>query len=58
MLGSENIDRVDYLGSENIDQVDYLSYLGNILGKDGGHCENVRSKIAGVQAVFSYLKKI
>ena len=46
------------LGNENIDQVGSFTYLGSIiLVKDGGSSEDVKSRIAKAQGVFSELKK-
>ena len=45
------------LGNEKIDQVGSFSYLGSILSKDGGSGEDVKSRIAKSQGVFSQLKK-
>ena len=45
------------LGNEKIDQVGSFSYLGSIISKDGGSSEDVKSRIAKAQGVFSQLKK-
>ena len=45
------------LGNEKIDQVGSFTYLGSIISKDGGSSEDVKSKIAKAQGVFSQLKK-
>ena len=44
------------LGNEKIDQVRSFSYLGSIISKDGGSSEDVKSRIAKAQVVFSQLK--
>jgi hypothetical protein len=41
-----------------MNQVDSLNYLGGIISKDGGCSEDVHSRIAKVQDVFSHLKKV
>jgi hypothetical protein len=46
------------LGYEKIDQVDSFTYLGSIISKDGGSCEDVKSRIDKAQGVFSRLKKV
>ena len=40
-----------------IDQVDSFTYLGSIISKDSGSSEDVKSRIAKAQGVFSQLKK-
>ena len=45
------------LGNEKIDEVGSFSYLGSITSKDGGSSEDVKSRIAKAQGVFSQLKK-
>ena len=45
------------LGNEKIDQVGSFTYLGSIISKDGGSSENVKSRIAKAQGVFSQLKQ-
>ena len=45
------------LGNEKIDQVVSFNYLGSIISKDGGSSEDVKSRIAKTQRVFSQLKK-
>ena len=45
------------LGNEKIDQVDSFTYLGSIISKDGWSSEDVKSRIAKAQGVFSQLKK-
>ena len=45
------------LGNEKIDQVGSFSYLGSIISKDGGRSDDVKSRIARAQGVFSQLKK-
>ena len=45
------------MGYEKIDQVGSFTYLGNIISKDGRSSEDVRSRIAKAQGVFSQLKK-
>ena len=44
-------------GNEKIDQVDSFSYLGNIISKDSGSSEDIKSRIVKAQGVFSQLKK-
>ena len=44
-------------GKENIDQVGSFTYFGSIIGKDSGSREDVKSRIAKAQGVFSQLKK-
>ena len=46
------------LGNEKIDQVRSFCYLGSIISKDGGSGEDVKSRIAKAQGVFSQLKKV
>jgi len=46
------------LGNEKIDQVGSFTYLGSIISKDGGSSEDVKSRIAKAQGVFSQLKKV
>ena len=46
------------LGNENIHQVGIFSYLGSIISKDGRSSEDVKSRIAKAQSVFSQLKKV
>ena len=45
------------LGNEKIDQVDRFTYPGSIISKDGGSSEDVKSRIAKAQGVFSQKKK-
>ena len=45
------------LGNEKIDQVGSFTYLGSIISKDSGSSEDVKSRIAKAQGVFSQLKK-
>ena len=45
------------LGNETIDQAGSFTYLGSIISKDGGSSEDVKSRIAKAQGVFSQLKK-
>ena len=45
------------LGNEKIDQVGSFTYFGSIISKDGGSSEDVKSRIAKDQGVFSQLKK-
>jgi len=40
------------LGNKRIDQVDSFTFLGNIISKDGGSIEDVKSRIAKAQGVF------
>jgi hypothetical protein len=44
------------LGNEKIDQVDSFTYLDSIISKDGGNSEDVKSRTAKAQGVFSQLK--
>ena len=46
------------LGNEKIDQVGIFTYLGSIISKDGGSSDDIKSRIAKAQGVFSKLKKI
>ena len=47
------------LGKEKIDQVGSFTSLGSIISKDGGRSsEDVKSRIAKAQGVFSQLKKV
>ena len=46
------------LGNEKIDQVGSFTYLGSIISKDCGRSEDVKSRIAKAQGVFSQLKKV
>jgi len=41
------------LGNDKIDQVDSFPYLGSILSKDCGCSDDVKSRIAKAQGVFS-----
>ena len=45
------------LSNEKIDQVGSFTYFGSIISKDGGSCEEVKSRIANAQSVFSQSKK-
>ena len=45
------------LGFEKIDQVGGFTYLDSTFSKDGGSSEDVKSRIAKAQGVFSQLKK-
>ena len=45
-------------GNEKIDQVGSLTYFVNIISKDGGNSEDVKSRTAKAQGVFSQLKKV
>ena len=45
------------LGNESFDQVGSFTYLGIIISKDSGSSEDVKSRIAKAQGVFSELKK-
>ena len=45
------------LGNVKIGQVDRSAYLGSIISKDGGRSEDVISRIAKPQGIFSQLKK-
>ena len=44
------------LGNKKIHQVGSFTYLGSIISKDGGNSEDVKSRIAKAQGVFSQLK--
>ena len=46
------------LGNKKIVQVGSFTYLGSIISKDGGSSEDVKSRIAKAQRVFSQLKKV
>ena len=46
------------LGNERIDQVGSFTYLGSIISKVGGSSEDVKSRRAKAQGVFSLLKKV
>ena len=46
------------MGNEKIDQVDSFTYLGSIISKDGGSSDDVKSRVAKAQGVFSQLKKV
>jgi hypothetical protein len=46
------------LGNKKIDQVNSFTYLGRIISKDGGSSEDVKSRIAKAQGVFSQLEKV
>ena len=46
------------LGNDKIDQVGSFTYLGSIVSKDGGSSNDVKSRIAKPQGVFSQLKKV
>ena len=45
------------LGNGKTHQVGSFTYLGSIISKDGGISEDVKSRIAKAQGVFSRLKK-
>ena len=45
------------LGNEKIDQVGSFTYLGFIIGKDGGSSDDIKSRIARAHGLFSKLKK-
>ena len=45
------------LDNEKIDQVDSFSYLESIISKDSGYNEDVKSRTAKAQSVFSSLNK-
>ena len=45
-------------GNEKIDQVGSFTYFVNIISKDGGNSEDVKSRTAKAQGVFSQLKKV
>ena len=42
---------------DKIDQVGSFTYLGSTISEDGGSSEDVTSRIAKAQGVFSQLKK-
>ena len=46
------------LCNKNIDQVGSITYLGSIISKDDGRSEDVKSRLAEAQGVFSQLKKV
>ena len=46
------------MGNEKIDQVGSFTYLGSIISKNGGSSEDVKSRIAKTQGVFSQLKNV
>ena len=46
------------LGNKRIDQVDSFTFLGNIISKDGGSIEDVKSRIAKAGGISSLLKKV
>ena len=46
------------LGNENNDQVGSFSYIGSIISEDDGTSEDVKSRIAKAQGLFSQLKKV
>jgi hypothetical protein len=46
------------LGNKKIDQVGSFTSLGSIISKDGEDNEDVKSRIAKAQGVFSQLKKV
>ena len=43
---------------EKIDPVGSFTYLGSIINNDDGSSEDVKSRIAKVQGVFSQLKRV
>jgi hypothetical protein len=45
------------LGNEKINQVGSFTCLNSIISKDDGSSEDVKSRIAKAQCVFSQLKK-
>ena len=53
-----NEDEKVTLGNEKINQMDSFTYLVSIISKDGGCLENVLSRLAMAQGVFSQLKKV
>ena len=55
-LGISEDEKVAF-GYEKIDQVDTFTCLGSIIRKDSGSSEDVKSRIAEDQGVFSQLKK-
>ena len=55
-LGKSEDEKVK-LGNEKIDHVDSFTYLDSIISKDGWSSEDVKSRIAKAQGVFSQLKK-
>ena len=46
------------LDSEKIDQLDSSTYLGSTISKDGGSSEDVNSRIAKADGVFSQSKNL
>ena len=51
-LGMSECEKVT-LGNEKNDQVGSFTYLSSIVSKDGGSSEDVKSRIAKAQGVFS-----
>ena len=49
-----NEDEKVKLGNEKINQVDSFIYLGSSISKDGGSNEDVKSKTAKAQGLFSH----
>ena len=43
--------------TKKIDQVGSFTYLGSIIGKDGGSSDDIKSRIARAQGLFSKLTK-
>jgi hypothetical protein len=41
-----------------IDQLDRFTYLGSIINKDSGCLEDVKTRIAKAQGIFSQLKNV
>ena len=56
-LGISEDERVK-LGNEKVDQVDGFTYLGSITSKDVGSSEDIKTRKAKAQGVFSQLKKV
>jgi len=46
------------LGNKKIDQVGSVTYLGSIIGKDGGSGEYVINRIAKAQDFFAQLEEV
>ena len=44
-------------GNKKIDQVGRFTYLGSIISKYGGSCEDIKIRIAKAQGVFFTVKK-
>ena len=46
------------LGNRKIDLVDSFTWLGSITNKDGGRCEDVKSRLVKAQGVLLQLEKV